>query len=265
MEMNHERSGYFKNYHNLYKRRLRKTFAKAGLVIVNSALDKQKFERQFPKFQDKIIITQGIADENYYPLSWAERENIKIKYAGGREYFIITQCSRNTEELIGILKSFSIFKKKQQSNIQLLLTGVSSSILNEFELKLATFKYRNDVHIYHVAVPQLRKIISASYGYLHPFFPGGTSGILNAFAAGVPVIACDNDHYREIAVDAALYANAGDTESLANQLILLYKDEGLRNSIIEKGNERIRAFSRDEMISELWTALKKLELIKTKH
>jgi hypothetical protein len=59
----------------------------------------------------------------------------------------------------------------------------------------------------------------------------------------------------EIAVDAALYANINETELLASQLMLLYKDENLRMQLIEKSKTQLAQFDRDESMEQLLNAM----------
>ena len=66
--------------------------------------------------------------------------------------------------------------------------------------------------------------------------------MLNAFQAEVPVISSPNDLFDEELSGAFLPAIALADE-LSRQLINLYRDERLRDTLIEKGREKIKQFS----------------------
>jgi len=73
----------------------------------------------------------------------------------------------------------------------------------------------------------------------------------------VPVVTSINSSMQEIAADAALFANPTDHTDIADKMMLLYKDESLRNRLIQKGIERAKEFSWDKTAKLLWQALMK--------
>ena len=66
---------------------------------------------------------------------------------------------------------------------------------------------------------------------------------LEAMRCDVPVITSADSSMQEIAGDAALYADANDHTDIADKMMLLYKDENLRNQLIEKGRQVAQAIS----------------------
>jgi glycosyltransferase involved in cell wall biosynthesis len=64
--------------------------------------------------------------------------------------------------------------------------------------------------------------------------------VLEALAAGVPVVASDLPVLREVAGDAALYAPVGDVDSWAAALTSIVADSALRGLLIDKGERRAR-------------------------
>lgn len=67
--------------------------------------------------------------------------------------------------------------------------------------------------------------------------------ILEALAAGTPVLTLDNEPLREVAGDAALLLPSGDADVLAEGLTRLIADEGLRRDYAARGRERARGYS----------------------
>ena len=245
-----------KNYNGFYKRRLQKTLQKSQIIFALSEKKRQQITREYDFDSNKIIVARTAADERYRILPWPEKETMKVKYAAGKEYFIVSVDSA-VQNLIHLLRAFSQFKKRQQSNIQLVFAG--SGLKNELSFleRLETFKYRTDVHIYdNLNENDKTKLMAAAYALVHPFSDDETgSVVLNAFRANVPVIASDKGSLPEIAADAALYASPDDVELLAGQLMLLYKDEKLRLQLIEKGKLQYQLFNRNESMEKLYQAM----------
>jgi glycosyltransferase involved in cell wall biosynthesis len=69
--------------------------------------------------------------------------------------------------------------------------------------------------------------------------------LLEAMAAGVPLVAADIPVSREIAGDAARYADPHDTGALARAMEEVLGDDALRAELVSRGRERVRRFSWD--------------------
>ncbi len=67
--------------------------------------------------------------------------------------------------------------------------------------------------------------------------------ILEAMAVGVPVLASDKGSLPEVGGDAVLYADPTDESSIARGLRQLWREEGLRALLVERGLRRVRGFS----------------------
>ena len=60
---------------------------------------------------------------------------------------------------------------------------------------------------------------------------------------------------QEIAGDAALYANPADPKDIADKMMMLYKDETLRSSLVEKGKAVVEKYSCDKTAEHLWQSI----------
>jgi len=67
--------------------------------------------------------------------------------------------------------------------------------------------------------------------------------ILEAFAAGAPVIASDIPVFREIAGKAAVFVNPKNTHEMEREIKKLLKSPSLAARLIKRGRERARMFS----------------------
>jgi hypothetical protein len=251
-----------KPYSGLYIKRLSDSLRLAQVLFTFSEKDKAFLSQLAPgppyplpqSISDKIEVMYGAADKDFTSLSWVEKEKIKVAYAAGKEYFLTAIPAGNGEELVELLKAFSRFKKRQQSNMQLVLTGGPGAGDIDPGGKLDTYKYRSDVHICNpVPASEWKKLVAASYAFVTPFNRDGLGlDVLNAFKASVPVITTSRGCLPEITGDAALFAEVSDTDLLASQLMLLYKDEHTRGELIGKGEARTQAFSWQTPAEKLW-------------
>jgi glycosyltransferase involved in cell wall biosynthesis len=60
---------------------------------------------------------------------------------------------------------------------------------------------------------------------------------------GVPVIATDKPALEDYCSDTMLYTAPNDVDDLGHQMLLLYKDESLRSSLVRSAKEKVSHFS----------------------
>ncbi|HNO00539.1 MAG TPA: glycosyltransferase, partial [Chitinophagaceae bacterium] len=132
---------------------------------------------------------------------------------------------------------FSIFKKRLQSNMKLVIAGRLAWQYGSFIESLKTYKYRSDVVLTgYLEESELVKITGAAYALVYPsLFEGFGVPPIEAMQCHTPVITSQSSAMQEITKEAALYANATDPADIAEKMMMLYKDENLRNVLIEKG------------------------------
>jgi glycosyltransferase involved in cell wall biosynthesis len=80
--------------------------------------------------------------------------------------------------------------------------------------------------------------------------------LLEAFHAGVPVIARPAGGMPEVAGDAALWVDDGDPAVAAELLALVLSDEELRSELIERGRARAAEFAPDRVEAQIREAVK---------
>jgi glycosyltransferase involved in cell wall biosynthesis len=177
---------------------------------------------------------------------------MKTNHTGGRDYFAITGEEAEIH-IISLLKAFSQFKKWQQSNMQLVIVvkNIGSSL--PFIEKLENYKYRKEVVICDQEdESKFTDLLAAAYCILYAGRPADTGTfLLDAFKSEVPVITTQASALAKLAGDAALYADMGNPESVSGQMIKIYKDEKLRNQLMDKGKERWPAYPKSDIQERL--------------
>ena len=194
---------------------------------------------------NKILLVRVLPDELFLPAGWEEREKVKLELTNGKEYFMLNAENTSRDFIVNVLKAFSIFKKWQQSNMQLL-------VINPDETKitgdlLLTYKYRNDVKLISAATPsELAKYTKAAMAYIA--LPEnditGYSTVI-ALQCEVPAISYSIGAIEETGADAILYVNPDSSEDIAGKMIKLYKDEKLRAQLIQKSKERMTVLKQE--------------------
>jgi len=251
---------FIKRSHLLfYKHYTPKFLNKARMIITVSEFSKQDIISQYKIEADKINVVYSAAKDIFQPIENEVKQKIKDKYTKGKEYFIYAGAIHPRKNLMNLLKAFSAFKKRQQSGLQLILAGRLAWKNESFTKKLQSFKYRNDVILTeYVEEEELVKLIGAAYAMVYPsLWEGFGVPVLEAMNSATPVITSLNSSMQEIAREGALYADANNYLDIADKMMLLYKNENLRNEMIEKGKLIAQQYHWDKTAELLWQSIVK--------
>ncbi len=262
----------------LYVRKLIVSLRAASVVFCFSEKDRVWLAEQVgAEGKDKIKAVKLFPSEGLSPLGMGEREAARQSHTAGKEYFFVSVDGVAVKSVITLLKAFSLFKKRQLSNMQLILAGKLAGDPSALTMSLDTYKYRQDVHRFELAegagstnaasgealggtadssnvlskeaMAQLR---SAAYALLLPWKRGQLGQeLLDGWKTGVPVLINSDGPLQEMAGEAAGSASLEDSGAFAAQLMNVYKDERFRAGLIEKGFQALSGYEKDAIIKAI--------------
>lgn len=232
---------------------------KAARIITVSEWSKADIIRQYPFAKGKVEVVYNAADKAFRPRSYAEKEAWKEQFTDGREYFLCVGSIHPRKNLINLLKAFSLFKKRQRTNMLLVITGRMAWQHEPFQQALSTFKYREDVKLTgYLPQDQLSALMAAAYALVAPsLWEGFGIPVLEAMQSGVPVLCADNSAMPEVAGGSALTFDPLQPVAMAEQMARIYKDEPERERLISLGLTRAGHFNWDD------TATRVREILQT--
>jgi glycosyltransferase involved in cell wall biosynthesis len=242
----------------LYAGRLAASLQHAEAIFCFSEKDQLWLKERTEK--EKLFVMRPTFSSMAVPMTGEEREKAKKEYAGGREYFFVDAMAASEEEVVQLLKAYSLFKKRQLSNLRLVVSGWRTPGLSE---RLKSYKYRDEVFFFEPVVADDR-VADGAYAALFPFEGDSLGqGMARAWQTGVPALVKTDGRLREMAGDAALGVLDADPGSLAVRMMSIYKDESLRASLIEKGFVRLRTLDPDPgtQLAEVWNVISRICMV----
>jgi len=227
---------------------------KARLLVVPNKLMKKKTIANFEISEEKIAVIYPPANKMCEPINEQEKEAIKNRYSEGKEFFLFNSIFPGQKDFINLLKSFSHFKKRQQSSFKLLVIASSNSF---FEKSLENYKYRDDVRFIDIKdKPEEAMIISSAYASVLPFnINEDMVAALNATLSGVPVVSVKDSIITEVFGDAALYSETESTKDIGEKMMQVYTDENYRTRLIEKGKKVAGEYTNEKAAEQLWQSI----------
>lgn len=255
----HFPEGYKKSHLLYYNRFTPKFIHKAKTVATVSQFSKADIMKQYKTAPEKIIVAYNGIKESFVPLSFDEQTAIKEKYTGGTEFFLCTGAIQPRKNLVLLLKAFSVFKRRMKSSMKLVLAGRMAWKNDAFLALLKTYKYKDDVVLTgYLEEAELACLTAAAYAAVYPsFFEGFGVPVLEAMKCGVPVLTSKDSAMQEISEGAALYFDPANVDDIADKLMFIYKAEGERTVLIEKGKEVAKQYTWQRTADLLWDSLMK--------
>ena len=233
----HQPLFFSKRENRIYKKMTPLILKKAKAIVALSQFEKDDIINRYKTDANKISVICQAANDHFLPVDTNEREFFKQKYADGNEYFIYTGIISPQKNLIKLLKGFSAFKKRQRSGMQLIIAGTAGKQYEEFAALMESYKFKKEIKLLSgLSQQELIKLTAASYAAAFPSaYETSAQTLLNTMKCQVPVLASRSNLAQEICGEGALYFNPENEKDIAEQLMLIYKDEHLRKDLVEKG------------------------------
>lgn len=163
-----------------------------------------------------------------------------------RNYILYVGALQPRKNLIRLIEAFQILKRSVPE-VKLVLAGepawLSQGILEAWKRS----SVRDDIVLPgRVSFEDLRILYQGARFFVFPsLYEGFGLPLLEAFAAGIPVLTAGNSSLIEVAGDGALFCQAEDAADMVEKMQRLWGDEMLRMELVQKGNERLKNFSWD--------------------
>lgn len=255
----HDQLASKKNHVRFIKSRKSRLLKKAKQLICFSEFSRNTLSKHYEIDASEIDVVYPAAKNIFHSLSWEEKSSVKEKYTGGNEYFICAGPVFPEKNLVILLKAFSLFKKRMQSSMKLLIAGRPGWKDESFLKLVETYKYKTDVIIKeNLAEKDQSLLLEAAYALVYPslFEDFGTT-IIKAMEYDVPVLTSEQTSMAEIAGPAALCFDPNEPADIANKMMTIYRDENLKNQLTKKGKKRVQNYSLEKSADLLWQSIVK--------
>ncbi|MFC1608690.1 glycosyltransferase family 4 protein [Patescibacteria group bacterium] len=222
---------------------------KSDKVIAVSESTKSDILKFYPEIsKDKIkVIYHGFDGELFEGSIDGEKVNevlSKFRLKSSR-YLLYVGAIQPRKNLTTLIKAFELYKDKYCDDLKLVLAGERAWLWEDVIKLVNLSRYKKDIILTEgVSFEEISVLYRNASIFVFPsLYEGFGIPILEAFAAGVPVIAARNSSLIEVGGDAAEFFKSESVLDLSEKLERVLRSEGLRSEMILKGKKRLQAFS----------------------
>ena len=176
--------------------------------------------------------------------AWASRDpSVSIPY---RSCILSVSSVHRHKNYVRLIEAYAALARRRPELPDLVIIGdvPAPDYLAEMRRARAASGVSEAIHLLsEVPYAEIKAYYACAELFVFPSFLE-TFGhpLLEAMASGVPVVAADIPVFREVAGDAACYADPHDTDALAKAMEEVLFTPSTRESLIARGREHVRGF-----------------------
>ena len=215
-------------------------------IITVSHYEKERISDTLKIGGEKISVLYNAFGKHFeIPGDKKQLVDIRAKYNLPDEYIFYIGNTDPKKNMPNVLKAYANYAEQTAQHLPLLIADVSEKNLDLLLEKLDLQRHRKNIqltgYIYNADLPL---IYAGAKVFLYPSLRESFGiPVLESMACGTPVITSNTSALPEVAGQAALLVNPASQEEITTALRSSLSNEILRQDLIEKGLERIRAFS----------------------
>jgi len=251
-------------FHPLERTRLkitvRRTARRADHILTLSEFSAADIARRYQVSRDKITVTYLAASAMFHPRDKAACQKVVREKYGTFSPFILyigrIQARKNLPRLV---EAFAIARRRG-TPCKLVLVGKKDFQFDRLEARIKELGMEDSVIFPgYVAFEDLPLFYNAADLFVFPsFFEGFGLPVIESMASGVPTITSRGSSLEEVAGDAAVLIDPGNTDSLAEAMERVLKDADLQRSLSEKGLRRSAEFNTGSLTAQVLDVYKSL-------
>ncbi|OGO06780.1 MAG: hypothetical protein A2Y73_06120 [Chloroflexi bacterium RBG_13_56_8] len=220
----------------------------AQRVIVDSRATRDDLVAQYGVPAEKIVLAYPAGAEEMAPVTDPQSlQEVRERYGTGESYFLHVGTLQPRKNLTTLIEAFAtlVAEGAVGAEVRLVLAGKRGWLYEDILQRARGLNLgKRLVFPGYVASAALPALLSGALAYVVPsWYEGFGLPILEAMACDTPVICSNVSSLPEVAGDAALLFDPRDARALAEAMARIVREPSLREELVARGRERVRAFS----------------------
>ena len=232
----------------------------ADHIITISDYSKEDIIQYFEIPEEKIsVIPLGVNKTFFQRISEDEREAVRQKFSLKKEFFIFVGTIQPRKNLSRLIEAYLSLPSALRQKHPLVIIGHYGWGEDNLKQKLNALGEDDTIrHLKHVSDQELYALLQSALAMVYPsLYEGFGLPILEGFASRIPVITSSTTSIPEVAGDAVCYVDPLNSADIAAKMQQVAQDNSLRETMVQKGWQRVEHFSWKRSAEEHLEAFKK--------
>jgi glycosyltransferase involved in cell wall biosynthesis len=231
-----------------WRRAVEASLRRAAGVVVPSDSTKRDLVEHYPVHPERVTVAHlGVDAAAFRDPSPADVAAVAARFRIDRPYILFLGGLESRKNLVRIVEAFA----RTPIDLDLVIAGGAvpwdpgaAGALREALAGLDAGVRRRVILTGYVSQRQKAALLAGSRSLVYPsLYEGFGLPVVEALAAGVPVLTSEVSSLPEVAGDAALLVDPRDVEAIADGMRRLVEDETLRRRLAEAGPRRAAKFT----------------------
>lgn len=231
---------------------------RASRIATVSNFSKQDIHQAFNYPLDKIDVVCNGAHEFFKPLSEAEKQTVRQRYANGSPFFMYAGAIHPRKNVETLFLAFDKLKKEHNVPHKLIIAGRFAWKTSEVRQVFEQLTHKQDIIFTgHLGRNELARLTAASYAMVYvSLFEGFGIPLVEAMQCGIPCITSNVSSMPEVCGDAGiLIREPKNSNEVAQAMWSLIDNKQLYQSLCEKAPAQSAKFSWDKSASAFWQSI----------
>lgn len=242
----------------IYKFKYKYACHKADKIIAISEQTKNDIIHHFDIPENKIeVIYQSIQNIYRKEITEVERKAITKKYKINDPFILSVGTLEPRKNQLNIVKAFHQLNDR---NLELVLVGRGKKYKDEILAYIENNKIENIKVLSDVKTEDLPALYQSCLTFVYiSSYEGFGIPIVEALASKKPIIAAKGSCLEEAAREGAVYIEPDNISQITEAVKTISYNEDLRRNLVLKGQEHLKNFDSDLLISKVMNVYKSLK------
>jgi glycosyltransferase involved in cell wall biosynthesis len=223
-----------------------RTVERAARLLCVSEATARDLLRLYPEARERVRVVPNGVDAEFAPATdEAALAETRRRHAGGRPYILYLGTLEPRKNVGVLVEACERLWSRRADGPDLVLAGGAGWKTSDLLDSVERSRFRERIHMPGYATrATARELYQAAEVFAYPSLAEGFGlPVLEAMACGVPVVASTAEALREVAGDAALFADPDDPAAFARVLERIFVDPAARARLTAAGLARAAKFS----------------------
>lgn len=244
-------------------RALDRAVSRCKKLLVPSEFTKQELMERKHVSVDRIVVTPlGVDAQQFEDVSTQKLQEVQQRYRLGSKFFLYVGRLDEKKNIRTLIRAFDGWKAGRGVGdpYELILVGPEGFLFSLIKHEWEAAKHSGSIRtLGYVPEEELAAVMKLATAFVFPsWYEGFGLPNLEAMAAGVPVLCSDIPVHHEVCGEAAVFVTPREVGEWMDAFDRIAGSESLRQTLIERGTERIKKFTWQKTAESTWQAIRHL-------